>query len=111
MKMVIALVSRMSIDSIAKTLSRCGAKGMTLTEVKCSANTKSEDTPNAVIKEYDCLPMVKVEVAVEEKHVDKLIKCIINETVDSLIAVDKICVLDLNESVRIKTGERGSKAL
>ena len=111
MKMVIAMVSRKSIDNITKTLSRLGVKGMTLTEVKCPVNPDSEDIQNVIIKEHAWLPMVKVEVAVEEKHVDELIKCIVNETADSLIAVDKICVLDLNESVRIRTGDRGNKAL
>jgi len=111
MKMVMALVSRKSIDNISKTLSRFGVKGMTLTEVKCPVNNNCEDTQSANIMEHAYLPMVKVEVAVEEKHVDELIKCIVNETADSLIAVDKICVLDLNESVRIRTGDRGNKAL
>ena len=111
MKMVMALVSRKSIDNISKTLSRFGVKGMTLTEVKYPVNPDNEDIPNAIINGHACLPMVKVEVAVEEKHVDELVKCIVNETADSLIAVDKICVLDLNESVRIRTGERGNKAL
>lgn len=111
MKMVIALVSRNSINSISKSLSSFGVKGMTLTEVKCPVNNNSEDTSSTVIKEQTCLPMVKLEVAVEENHVDELIKFIVNETTDSLITVDKICVLDMNESVRIRTGEHGNKAL
>ncbi len=111
MKMVIALVSRNGIDSISKSLSRFSVKGMTLTEVKCPVNNNSEDAPSTVIKEPACLPMVKLEVAVEEQHVDELIKFIVNETTDSLITVDKICILDINESVRIRTGEHGNNAL
>ena len=110
MKMVIALVSRKSIDSISKSLARFGVKGMTLTEVKCPVNN-SADAPSAVIMEHTYLPMVKVEIAVEEMYVDELIKLIVNETIDSLITVDKICVLDINESVRIRTGEHGNNAL
>ncbi len=108
MKMVIALISRGQIEKITKALSILGISGFTLCESKCP--TDDEVLSRAVKAPY-YKPEVKIEIAIDDDKVDQLVNILSSEDIDSDVRVDKICILNIKDSIRIRTGETGEKSL
>lgn len=108
MKMVIALISKGQVDKIAKSLSSLGISGMTLFEVNCPADDKVRykgiEAPYYKAK-------VKVEIAVNDDKVEQLLNIFSKGDADSDITADKICILNIEDSIRIRTGEKEEDAL
>jgi nitrogen regulatory protein P-II 2 len=112
MKLVEAIIKPFKLDDVREALSEIGATGITVTEVKGFGRQKGH-TELYRGAEYvvDFLPKVKIEVAVEADKVDKVIEAISTSAKTGKIGDGKIFVFDLEQAVRIRTGETGNEAL
>ena len=112
MKLVTAIVKPSKSDDVREALSEIGISGMTLTEVKGFGRQKGH-TELYRGAEYviDFLPKAKIEVAVEDGIVDQVIEAICKAANTGQIGDGKIFVSNLEQTIRIRTGETGNDAL
>jgi nitrogen regulatory protein P-II 2 len=112
MKMVTAIIKPFKLDDVREALSEIGVQGITVTEVKGFGRQKGH-TELYRGAEYvvDFLPKVKVEAAVEAGLVDQVIEAVSKAANTGKIGDGKIFVSNLEQVVRIRTGESGTDAL
>ena len=112
MKMVTAIVKPFKLDEVREALSTIGVQGVTVTEVKGFGRQKGH-TELYRGAEYvvDFLPKVKIEAAVDDAIVERVIEAIEKSANTGKIGDGKIFVFDLEQVVRIRTGETGKEAL
>ncbi|MFM2450934.1 MAG: hypothetical protein RIS44_3384 [Pseudomonadota bacterium] len=112
MKMVTAIVKPFKLDEVREALSAIGVQGVTVTEVKGFGRQKGH-TELYRGAEYvvDFLPKVKIEAAVDDSIVDRVIAAVENAARTGKIGDGKIFVSPLEQVVRIRTGETGKDAL
>jgi nitrogen regulatory protein P-II 2 len=112
MKMVVALIKPFKLDDVRSALAEVGVQGITVTEVKGFGRQKGH-TELYRGAEYvvDFLPKVKLELAVDEDQVDRVVEAIIDTARTGKIGDGKIFVSELGQAVRIRTGEAGTGAL
>jgi nitrogen regulatory protein P-II 2 len=112
MKMVTAIIKPFKLDEVREALSAIGVQGVTVTEVKGFGRQKGH-TELYRGAEYvvDFLPKVKVEAAVDDTIVDRVIEAIETAARTGKIGDGKVFVSPLEQVVRIRTGETGKDAL
>ncbi len=112
MKMVAAVIKPFKLDDVREALSAIGVQGLTVTEVKGFGRQKGH-TELYRGAEYvvDFLPKVKIEVAIDDDATDSVIEAITNAAGTGKIGDGKIFVSNLEQIVRIRTGETGSEAI
>lgn len=112
MKMVSAIIKPFKLDVVREALAQIGVQGMTAIEVKGFGRQKGH-TELYRGAEYvlDFLPKVKLEIAVKAATVDQVINTIRQAANTGKIGDGKIFVTDLEQVVRIRTGESGEDAL
>ena len=112
MKMVTAIVKPFKLDEVREALSAIGVQGVTVTEVKGFGRQKGH-TELYRGAEYvvDFLHKVKIEAAVDDAIVDRVIEAIEAAARTGKIGDGKIFVSTLEQVVRIRTGETGKDAL
>ena len=112
MKMVTAIIKPFKLDEVREALSDIGVQGITVTEVKGFGRQKGH-TELYRGAEYvvDFLPKVKIEAAVDDAIVDRVIEAVENAARTGKIGDGKIFVSPLEQVVRIRTGETGKDAL
>ena len=112
MKMVMAIVKPFKLDEVREALSAIGVQGITVTEVKGFGRQKGH-TELYRGAEYvvDFLPKVKIEAAVDDAIVDRVIEAIESAARTGKIGDGKVFVSTLEQVVRIRTGETGKDAL
>ncbi len=112
MKFVTAIIKPFKLDEVREALSALGVSGITVTEVKGFGRQKGH-TELYRGAEYvvDFLPKVKVEVAVKAELLDQAIEAIQKSAQTGKIGDGKIFVWDLEQVVRIRTGESGDAAV
>ena len=112
MKLVIAVIKPFKLDEVREALSAIGVQGITATEVKGFGRQKGH-TELYRGAEYvvDFLPKIKLEIAVSDELVDNTIDAILKTASTGKIGDGKIFVLELQEAIRVRTGERGKEAL
>ena len=112
MKLVVAVIKPFKLDEVREALSDIGVQGITVSEVKGFGRQKGH-TELYRGAEYvvDFLPKVKLEVAVGEDLVDRVIETIENAARTGKIGDGKIFVSPLTQVVRIRTGETGVNAI
>ena len=112
MKKIEAIVKPFKLDEVREALSEIGVTGLTVTEVKGFGRQKGH-TELYRGAEYvvDFLPKVKIEAALAEDIVERAIEAIENSARTGKIGDGKIFVYDLEQVVRIRTGETGKEAL
>ena len=112
MKMVIAIIKPFKLDDVRSALAEVGVQGITVTEGKGFGRQKGH-TELYRGAEYvgDFLPKVKLELAVDDEQVDRVVEAIIETARTGKIGDGKIFVSELGQSLRIRTGESGSRAL
>ena len=112
MKLVSAIIKPFKLDDVREALGDIGVSGITVTEVKGFGRQKGH-TELYRGAEYvvDFLPKIKVEIAVDDALVEKVIEAITNAARTGKIGDGKIFVFDLQQVIRIRTGETGSDAL
>lgn len=112
MKLVSAVIKPFKLDDVRQGLSEINIQGMTVTEAKGFGRQKGH-TELYRGAEYviDFLPKVKIEVAVDDEQVDAVIESITKSASTGKIGDGKIFVYELEQIVRIRTGETGSDAV
>ena len=112
MKMVTAIIKPFKLDDVREALSDIGVQGITVTEVKGFGRQKGH-TELYRGAEYvvDFLPKVKIEVAIAPDMLDQAIEAITKAANTGKIGDGKIFVTELEQAVRIRTGETGQDAL
>ena len=112
MKMVMAIIKPFKLDDVREALAEIGVQGITVTEVKGFGRQKGH-TELYRGAEYvvDFLPKMKLEVVVEDHMVERAIEAIRQAAATGRIGDGKIFVLNVEEAIRIRTGERGPEAI
>jgi nitrogen regulatory protein P-II 2 len=112
MKMITAIIKPFKLDEVREALSAINVQGITVTEVKGFGRQKGH-TELYRGAEYvvDFLPKTKIEAAVDDAIVDQVIDVIEAAARTGKIGDGKIFVYDLEQVVRIRTGETGNDAL
>jgi nitrogen regulatory protein P-II 2 len=112
MKLIKTIIKPFKLDDVREALSQIGVTGITVTEVKGFGRQKGH-TELYRGAEYvvDFLPKVKIETVVEDDLVDKVIEAITQSANTGKIGDGKIFVLNVEQAVRIRTGETGNEAL
>lgn len=112
MKLVSAVIKPFKLDDVREALGDIGVSGITVIEVKGFGRQKGH-TELYRGAEYvvDFLPKIKVEIAVDDDMVEKVIEAITAAARTGKIGDGKIFVFELNQVIRIRTGEAGSDAL
>ena len=112
MKLVTAIIKPFKLDDVRESLSEIGVQGITVTEVKGFGRQKGH-TELYRGAEYvvDFLPKVKIDVAIADEQLDAVIEAISKAANTGKIGDGKICVDNLEQAIRIRTGETGTDAV
>jgi nitrogen regulatory protein P-II 2 len=112
MKLVTAIIKPFKLDDVRESLSEIGVQGITVTEVKGFGRQKGH-TELYRGAEYvvDFLPKVKIDVAIADDQLDRVIEAISKAANTGKIGDGKIFVVNLEQAIRIRTGETGSDAV
>ena len=112
MKLVEAIIKPFKLDEVKDALNEIGIEGITVSEVKGFGRQKGH-TELYRGAEYvvDFTPKVKIEIAVSDDQVGKVVEAIQNTAKTGRIGDGKIFVISLEEAVRIRTGETGGDAI
>ncbi|HBH60735.1 MAG TPA: P-II family nitrogen regulator [Nitrospiraceae bacterium] len=112
MKMVTAIIKHFRFDDVRKALTDIGIVGMTAIEVKGFGRQKGHmEVYRGVEYEVRFLPKVKIEVAIPDEQLDKVLDVILKSAKTGDIGDGKIFIYDLQDVIRIRTGERGEEAI
>jgi nitrogen regulatory protein P-II 2 len=112
MKLISAIIKPFKLDDVREALGDIGVSGITVTEVKGFGRQKGH-TELYRGAEYvvDFLPKIKLEIAVDDSLVDKVMEAITKAARTGKIGDGKIFVYDVEQVIRIRTGETGTEAL
>ena len=112
MKKIEAVIKPFKLDEVREALSEIGVTGLTVTEVKGFGRQKGH-TELYRGAEYvvDFLPKVKLEIVIADSMLDRAMEAIINAARTGKIGDGKIFVSNMEQVVRIRTGESGEEAI
>ena len=112
MKLVTAIIKPFKLDEVREALSAIGVQGITVTEVKGFGRQKGHtELYRGAEYTVDFLPKVKVEAAIQDSLLDQVIEAIEKSAGTGKIGDGKIFVFDVEQVIRIRTGETGEEAL
>jgi nitrogen regulatory protein P-II 2 len=112
MKIVMAIIKPFKLDDVRNALTDLGVQGLTVTEVKGYGRQKGHtEIYRGAEYAVSFLPKLKIEIAVAASEVEKVMEAISSAANTSQIGDGKIFVWDLEQAIRIRTGETGSEAL
>ncbi|HCH70696.1 MAG TPA: P-II family nitrogen regulator [Colwellia sp.] len=112
MKIVNAIIKPFKLDDVREAISEIGVEGITVSEVKGFGRQKGHtELYRGAEYQVDFLPKVKLEIAVNDDIVERLVETITKAAYTGKIGDGKIFVYDLVQVVRIRTGEQDSEAL
>jgi nitrogen regulatory protein P-II 1 len=112
MKKIEAIIRHFKLEDVKNALTEQGVQGMTLTEVRGFGRQKGHtETYRGTEYSVDFVPKVKLEIAVADDKLQKVIDTIIRTAQTGQIGDGKIFVSDLRDTIRIRTGETGGEAL
>lgn len=112
MKLIEAIIKPFKLDEVKDALNEIGIEGITVSEVKGFGRQKGH-TELYRGAEYvvDFIPKIKMEIAVSDELVNKVVETIQNTAKTGRIGDGKIFIIPLEEAVRIRTGEKGADAI
>ena len=112
MRLIIAIIKHFKLDEVQEALSKIGVEGMTVTEVRGFGRQKGHQEVYRG-SEYNVkyLPKIKIEIVVNKTIEEKVIKTIHSSANTGEIGDGKIFSLNIDKAVRIRTGEKGTKAI
>jgi nitrogen regulatory protein P-II 2 len=112
MKLVTAIIKPFKLDDVREAISEIGIDGLTVTEVKGFGRQKGHtELYRGAEYQVDFLPKVKLDIAVLDDQVDRLVEAIVGSAKTGKIGDGKVFVYDLMQAVRIRTGEADDDAL
>jgi len=112
MKLVSAIIKPFKLDDVREAVASVGIEGMTVTEVKGFGRQKGHtELYRGAEYQVDFLPKVKLEIATKAENVEMLVEAITGAARTSKIGDGKIFVTNLEQAIRIRTGELDNEAL
>ena len=112
MKMIMAVIKPFMLDEVREGLTELGIEGMTVSEVKGFGRQKGQtEVYRGAEYAISFLPKVKIDLAVNDDMVERVVETIERAAKTERIGDGKIFVLDLAKAVRIRTGETDAEAL
>ncbi len=112
MKLVSAIIKPFKLDDVREAISEIGIDGLTVTEVKGFGRQKGHtELYRGAEYQVDFLPKVKLEIAIVDENLERLIDAITSAAQTGKIGDGKIFVYDLEQTIRIRTGETGNTAI
>ena len=112
MKIINAIIKPFKLDDVREALADVGIEGMTVSEVKGFGRQKGHtELYRGAEYQVDFLPKVKLEIATHADNVERVVEAITKAAQTGKIGDGKIFVYDLNQAVRIRTGEMDAEAL
>ncbi len=112
MKKIEAIIKPPRLDNVKEALNAIGIKGMTISEVKGYGRQKGhKEIYRGAEYMVDFIPKVKIEIVVDSSLADQAVQTIREAANTNKIGDGKIFVLDVEEVIRVRTGERGKDAL
>ena len=112
MKLITAVIKPFKLDEVREALLSVGVTGLTVTDVKGYGRQKGHtELYRRSEYEVDLLPKTKIEIAVSDEKADEVVEAISTSANSNKIGDGKIFVVDLNQLVRIRTGDLNEDAL
>lgn len=112
MKLVVAIIKPFKLDDVRSALSEVGVSGMTITEVKGFGRQKGHsELYRGAEYVVDFLPKVKLEIAIDGAILDQVVETLTTAASTGKVGDGKVFVYDINQVVRIRTGETGVNAI
>lgn len=112
MKKVEAIIKPFKLDEVKDALNAIGIEGITISEVKGFGRQKGHaELYRGAEYAVDFIPKIKLEIAVGDELVGKVVETILKSANTGKIGDGKIFVLALEEAIRIRTGEKGDDAI
>ena len=112
MKKIEAIIRPFRIDDVREALAEIGVKGMTLTEVKGYGRQKGHtELYRGSEYQIDFLPKIKLEVVVADANAERVVETIIKAAKTGQVGDGKIFISNVDDAVRVRTGESGEAAL
>ena len=112
MKLIIATIKPFKLDEVRQALTESGVNGMMVTEIK-GYGSQSGHTEIYRGAEYavNFVPKIRLDIVVSDNEVDQVISTIESSAKTGKIGAGKIFVLDVEQAVRVRTGETGDSAV
>jgi nitrogen regulatory protein P-II 1 len=112
MKKVEAIIKPFKLDDVKEALNEIGIQGMTITEVKGYGRQKGhKEIYRGAEYVVDFIPKIKIEVVIESEWVDKVTDKIREAAQTGKLGDGKIFVINIEEAIRVRTGEKGKDAI
>ena len=112
MKLIIAIIKTFKLEEVQNALSKIGIEGMTVTEVRGFGRQKGhKEVYRGSEYSVKYLPKIKIELVIDKKIEEKVIKTIKNAANTGEIGDGKIFSLNIDKAIRIRTGEKGNNAI
>ena len=112
MKLITAVIKPFTLEDVKQSLEQVGVYGMTVTEIQGVGQQKGHtEVYRGAEYAVDFVPKVKVEIVVSNEQLDEVVAAIVDTARTGKIGDGKVWVMDVEELVRVRTGERGNDAL
>jgi len=112
MKMIVAVIKPSRLDVVLDAVTEAGASGLTVTEVRGYGRQRGKtEVYRGAEYEVKLLPKVKLEIAVSSDLVDAVVDAVARSANTGKIGDGKVFVLDLEQAMRIRTGDRDAAAI
>ncbi len=112
MKMIVAVIKPSRLDAVLDAVTEAGASGLTVTEVRGYGRQRGKtEVYRGAEYEVKLLPKVKLEIAVPDEMLDAVMEAISASANTGKIGDGKVFVLDLEQALRIRTGDRDADAI
>ena len=112
MKLITAIVKPFKIDDVKEALKAAGAQGMTITEVRGFGRQGGHtETYRGSEYQIDFVPKVKIELVVDDADLDRVVEVITSSASTGKIGDGKVWVTNVEQIIRIRTGEHGVDAI
>ena len=112
MKLITAVIKPFTLEDVKQSLEQVGVYGMTVTEIQGFGQQKGHtEVYRGAEYAVDFVPKVKVEIVVSNEQLDEVVAAIVDTARTGKIGDVKVWVMDVEELVRVRTGERGNDAL
>ncbi len=112
MKMIVAVIKPSRLDAVLDAVTEAGASGLTVTEVRGYGRQRGKtEVYRGAEYEVKLLPKVKLEIAVPDDIADNVVAAVARTANSGKIGDGKVFVLDLEQALRIRTGDRDADAI
>ena len=112
MKLITAIIRPYKLDDLELAVARLGVQGMTVTEVQGYGRQRGHaETYRGAEYRVDFVPKTQVEIAVDDSIVEPVVEAIANVARTGKVGDGKIFVSEIDQAIRIRTGERGESAV